>query len=292
LKNDQHNYEDSVKRKNYFYPHVGAGGGAGGMRKTRGRDSTPLKFTLTTLSQSTNQSRTNNGQIIKMNSYVGSSCCRIKAKARELKLIGDGIGDKQRKTSLFPRVKNPTEVFSPNDKGKVHPKTRHLMKSYGKSGQNTLAEQLSTTVATTGHNTGLGWNNEKINLTEKIKFNKMKIINNLIYNHENKFFPRRNISSKLKYLHGAYRKGNKKIAHKFAPKGYIIEKENNGQNIKITEMPIKVAGSVPSRTSSKAAFISYAKVSPSQKHTYFSPNFKPAAYQNHYPQYNMPTYKR
>lgn len=127
------------------------------------------------------------------------------------------------------------------------------MKSYGKSGQNNLAEQLSTTVATTGHNTGLGWNNEKINLTEKIKFNKMKIINNLIYSHENKFFPRRNISSKLKYLHGAYRKGDKRIVNKFAPKGYIIEKENNGNHINIAEMPISVTGSVPSRTSSKAA---------------------------------------
>lgn len=56
VKGSQNLYNNSIKKKNYFYPHVGVGGGAGGMRTFKWRDTTPMKFTLTTLSHTTNHS--------------------------------------------------------------------------------------------------------------------------------------------------------------------------------------------------------------------------------------------
>lgn len=87
------------KKSNYFYPHVGLGGGAGGMMKNyKMRDTTPMKFTLTTLSNSTNHSKDS-----RVGHQVGSSCSRVKAKAKELRLVGDSIGKVDE--SILPKVK-------------------------------------------------------------------------------------------------------------------------------------------------------------------------------------------
>lgn len=108
--------------------------------------------------------------------------------------------------------------------------------------------------------------------------------------YQNKFFPRRNITSKLKSGQGLSRKGTRKPQN-FGPKGYVIDKENriNESNINPTNVLSSITGSVPSRVSSKVASSSFIKGSPNKK-TYFSPNWKYTPYQN-MNSYQPPVYK-
>ena len=89
VKNSQNLYNNSIKKKNYFYPHVGAGGGAGGMRAYKWRDTTPMKFTLTTMTQTANQNDTS--LVNKFSIPFGGSFNKTKAKAIELKIIGGSM---------------------------------------------------------------------------------------------------------------------------------------------------------------------------------------------------------
>ena len=102
VKGSQNLYNNSIKKKNYFYPHVGAGGGAGGMRTYKYRDTTPMKFTLTAISQSSNQ----NNKIVsvsRLNTQAGTSLNR--AKAKELKIIGGSMTRKEDNyIMMFPKV--------------------------------------------------------------------------------------------------------------------------------------------------------------------------------------------
>lgn len=162
-----------------------------------------------------------------------------------------------------PRLNKTSNEYTPLEKAllssSIGAKGNFMLKSYGKNVQNTLLEQLSTTVATTGHNTGLGWHET---LQESLKkqgaTNLIKVVEKPTYNYENKFFPRRNITSKIMHIGGS-RRGNRKHQYtKFGPKGYIVDKENN--DINMARLPDKITGSVPSRVSSKVASTSFIKV--------------------------------
>lgn len=218
-------------------------------------------------------------------------------KRRELQLIGNSIGRRQNQKPIFPRVTKTSEeanilqksIFATSfNKKKIISDNKH--KQHITKG---LIEQLSTTVATTGHNTGLGWNESMRGSSRKVwNQNKIKIIDNPSYKYENKFFPKRNISSKLKYIKGFSRKGKKKVTGKCFPQGYVVTKENNMNNINIniTGFPKHLTGSVPSRTSSKLASSSYPKWATGSKKTYFSPGNKKTPYQQYYA--HPPIYKR
>lgn len=128
-----------LRRNNYFYPHVGVGGGAGGMKTFKWRDTTPMKFTLTTLSHTTNNS-SNDGQVgNRVIQPVGSSWSRVKAKARELQLIGDPINRTEQPNSIFPLVKQSNQEYTPLEKAllcnSLNSKTNSLTKSFGKNGK-------------------------------------------------------------------------------------------------------------------------------------------------------------
>lgn len=198
-------------------------------------------------------------------------------------------------TPFSLKLNKTTQNYSPLEKAlfcsSLNQKGAVMAKGYGKNTQNTLMEHLSTTVGTTGQNTGLGWNDTIKDSSRKVvKYNQVKVFDKPAYKYENKFFPRRNITSKILHIGGS-RRGNRKQFAKFGPKGYIIDKENNNQNINITRLPDNVTGSVPSRTSSKIASSSYVKVSPGVKNTYFSPNWQKTPYQQTYA-HPAPVYKR
>ncbi len=214
-------------------------------------------------------------------------------KTRELQLIGNSIGRGNKSNSIFPRVTKTSDeveaiersLFSTSFQKKG--KTKDMIKNMPKG----LMEQLSTTVATTGHNTGLGWNQSLRGSTRKVpKTNHIKLADGSGYKYENKFFPRRNISSKLKYVHGFSRKGKRKATGKYLPKGYYMTKENNGNKNNLAKIPEKITGSVPSRTSTKLASSSYLKATPAVKKTYFSPGWKQTP--NHQYRAHPPIYKR
>ena len=110
VKGSQNLYNNSIKKKNYFYPHVGAGGGAGGMRTYKWRDATPMKFTLTTMSHSTNNTQNETNSISKLNMQIGSSYSRVKAKAMELKIMGGSIPKKENNHLTFPKVSKQQSI--------------------------------------------------------------------------------------------------------------------------------------------------------------------------------------
>lgn len=68
------------------------------------RDATPMKFTLTTLSQSTNQTNNDASCASRFNPPFGSSCSRIRTKAKELKIIGDSMTRKEEQKLMLPKV--------------------------------------------------------------------------------------------------------------------------------------------------------------------------------------------
>lgn len=154
-----------------------------------------------------------------------------------------------------------------------------------------LIDQLSTTVGTPGHNTGLGWSESIKEHQIASKFSQIKVIDDPTYKYENKFFPCRNITSKIMHVQGISRKGNRRQLDKFAPKGYVIEKENKSNNLLVANLPAHVTGSVPSRISSKVTSTSLVKGTQMAKHTYFSPNWKHPPYQ-HSHAHQPPIYKR
>lgn len=102
VKGSQNLYNNSIKKKNYFHPHVGAHGGAGGMRTYKCRDTTPMKFTLTTMSHSTNPAQNDVISVSRLNTQAGTSLNR--QKARELKITGGSMKRKDVCNMMFPKV--------------------------------------------------------------------------------------------------------------------------------------------------------------------------------------------
>lgn len=114
VKGSQNLYNNSIKKKNYFYPHVGAHGGAGGMRTYKYRDTTPMKFTLTTMSHSSNPTQYDVISVNRLNTQAGTSMNR--QKARELKITGGSMNRKETSNMMFPKVQkinnaNYSKVF-------------------------------------------------------------------------------------------------------------------------------------------------------------------------------------
>eukprot|EP00344_Euplotes_crassus_P005347 CAMPEP_0197008520 /NCGR_PEP_ID=MMETSP1380-20130617/45640_1 /TAXON_ID=5936 /ORGANISM="Euplotes crassus, Strain CT5" /LENGTH=556 /DNA_ID=CAMNT_0042429155 /DNA_START=772 /DNA_END=2444 /DNA_ORIENTATION=+ len=206
---------------------------------------------------------------------------------RQLQLVGNSIGRGSQSKSILPRVTKTSDEVEAIEKSLSQLPSEIKVKRSFKQIPKGLMEQLSTTVATTGHNTGLGWN-ESIRGSSRMvaKTSNIKLADNSGYKYENKFFPRRNISSKLKYVHGFSRQGKRKPVEKYIPKGYLLTKENNGKS-NLSSFPEKITGSVPPRTSSKLTAKSYLKGTPGLKKSYFSPGWKqkPHQYQGHPPIY-------
>jgi hypothetical protein len=138
----------------------------------------------------------------------------------------------------------------------MNKRTNQLIYSPIKNSKKVVMDHLSTTVTSANHNTALGWNENKTSSRRITHSNQIKVIDNSGYNYENKFFPRRNISSKLKYM-------------QIGPKKKTL--------ICPANLPESITGSVPSRTNSKLASYSFMKGTPIIKKTYFSPNLKKKA---------------
>jgi hypothetical protein len=125
----------------------------------------------------------------------------------------------------------------------LNKRTNQMVHSHGKNnqnGKNGIIDHLSTTVTTANHNTVLGWNDGNSSSRRAMHCSQIKVIDNSEYKYENKFFPRRSIAGKLKYV---------QIGQK---KKQII---NLGRFPNCTD-------SVPSRKSSKMVSSSFKKATP------------------------------
>lgn len=126
----------------------------------------------------------------------------------------------------------------------LNKRTNQMVHSNGnkkQNGKNGIIDHLSTTVTTANHNTVLGWNDGNSSSHRGMHSSQIKVIDNSGYKYENKFFPRRNIAGKLKYVQFGQKKK---------------------QIINLARFPNCVTGSVPSRTSSKMVSSSYKKATP------------------------------
>lgn len=102
---------------------------------------------------------------------------------------------------------------------------------------------------------------------------------NLLSKYQNKFFPKRNIPSKLKNVQVLSRKGVRN-QHLIKTKGHIIEKENSNENSNNNAILMNnITNSVPTGVPIKLASSSLMKATPS-KNKYFSPNWKYTPYNN------------
>lgn len=144
-------------------------------------------------------------------------------KGNELQLVGNSIGRINQCNFIFPRVTKTS-----NREGKfqnslfVNSFNKKLIFADNKNQHITNSQigQLSPTVDTSEHNTGFGWNQSMRGSSRKF-IKKTKIVNNSEYKYENKFFPKRNISLKLKYVNGLSQQRNRKVKSKF------LQQENN-----------------------------------------------------------------
>jgi hypothetical protein len=109
VKGSQHNFNESVKRKNYFYPHVGIGGGAGCIFNSTGKN----KMTL-------EANRKRNVTPINLQS-------KNNPKMKVYKRIGESMNRTGKNQALFPNV-NRERLNTGNDE-------KSLLKS-GISGKN------------------------------------------------------------------------------------------------------------------------------------------------------------
>jgi len=88
VKGSQNLFNDSIKRKNYFYPHIGIGGGAGNIFKT------------------TSKTRMTLDVIRRPKIPTGSSCSKTKPKMKDHKRFENSMNRTGKNNALFPTVLN------------------------------------------------------------------------------------------------------------------------------------------------------------------------------------------